>query len=82
MVMCKKTNRENVVFVCSSLTFCENQSGGRPGSEKGLMALLTDTLEDREKYLKHKYWQKTTWKKIYEVAEEINEDRFKKPRVM
>ncbi len=27
-----------------SITFWENQSGGRPGSEKGLMALLTDTL--------------------------------------
>lgn len=31
-----------------SLTFCENQSGGRPGSEKGLMALLTDTLKNTE----------------------------------
>jgi len=26
-------------------TFWENQSGGRPGSANGLMALLTDTLE-------------------------------------
>lgn len=34
------------------VTFCENQSGGRPGSEKGLMALLTDTLEDREIFLR------------------------------
>lgn len=58
----KKTNGENGVFVCSFLTFCENQSGGRPGSEKGLMALLTDTLEDREKYVKHKCWDKTIWK--------------------
>lgn len=32
----------------SFLTFWENQSGGRPDSEKGLMALLTDTLEDRQ----------------------------------
>ena len=46
----QKTTGENVLEVCSFLTFCENQSGGRPGSEKGLMALLTDTLENREKF--------------------------------
>lgn len=28
-------------------TFCENQSGGRPDSEKGLMARLTETLDDK-----------------------------------
>ena len=33
---------------CLSHTFWENQSGGRPGSEKGLMALLTDTLKSRQ----------------------------------
>lgn len=27
-------------------TFCENQSGGRPDSEKGFIARLTDTLEE------------------------------------
>lgn len=29
------------------LTFWENQSGGRPGSAKGLMALLTETLQGK-----------------------------------
>lgn len=29
-------------------TFWENQSGGRPGSAKGLIALLTDTLEGKK----------------------------------
>lgn len=28
-------------------TFCENQSGGRPDSEKGLMARLTETLDKK-----------------------------------
>lgn len=45
-------NGANVTLVRSFLTFCENQSGGRPGSEKGLMALLTDTLEDKDKQLR------------------------------
>ena len=34
------------------LTFWENQSGGRPGSAKGLIALLTDTLQN-EKSITH-----------------------------
>lgn len=41
-----------------SFTFWENQSGGRPDSENGLMALLTDTLEDEE-ILHIKYELKT-----------------------
>lgn len=32
---------------CQYLTFWENQSGGRPGSAKGLIALLTETLQER-----------------------------------
>lgn len=33
------------------VTFWENQSGGRPGSAKGLMARLTDTLFESGKAL-------------------------------
>lgn len=41
---------EKLKRLCQILfTFCENQSGGRPGSEKGFIARLTDTLEDTGK---------------------------------
>lgn len=44
----ESNGRNTMESYCSSPTFCENQSGGRPVSEKGLMARLTDTLEDKD----------------------------------
>lgn len=44
--------------LAGELTFWENQSGGRPGSAKGLIALLTDTLTKLRKALLHTKQQK------------------------
>lgn len=49
----KRTHFTSQRALAWELTFWENQSGGRPGSAKGLIALLTDTLQNEKSLMTH-----------------------------